>query len=461
MATKIVLLAIFVSLLASAAYGQRLQTRRMSQARQCRLNRLTGSQPSQRIESEGGVTELWDEYEDQFQCAGVAPMRNTLRPNALSLPNFHPSPRLVYIQQGEGLLSINIPGCAETFHSEPSMGMRAGRGREEEEEEEERGRSSGRRDLHQKVLRIRQGDIIALPAGVSHWCFNDGNEELVAVSINDLNNQANQLDQRFRAFYLAGGVPKRGQQSEQTRQNFQNILRAFDSNLLAEAYNIPEDLVRRLQREDDRGLIVNARHGMSVIRPDENEELETDQSSSNGLEETICSFRFHHNMNNRREADVYSRQAGRVNIVNQHKLPILRHLDLSAERGNLLPSAMHTPYWSMNGHNIVYVIRGDAQVQVVGSNGQTVMNDRVNQGEMFVVPQYFAATFKAGRNGLEYVAMKTTSLPMKNPLAGYTSVIRAMPLQVLTNSYQMSPNEAQQLKTNRGGQTFLLSPRNN
>ncbi|KAI3861978.1 hypothetical protein MKW98_018261, partial [Papaver atlanticum] len=78
---------------------QTQQQERLQEARQCRIQQLTASQPNQRIESEGGVTELWNEYEDQFQCAGVAPMRNIIQPNSLSLPNFSPSPRLVYIQQ--------------------------------------------------------------------------------------------------------------------------------------------------------------------------------------------------------------------------------------------------------------------------------------------------------------------------------------------------------------------------
>lgn len=94
------LLALSLSLLASVALGRRAETQ-LSQAQQCRLNQLKRSQPSRRIESEGGVTDVWDENEDQFQCAGVAPLRNTLQPNSLSLPNFHPAPRLVYIERGE------------------------------------------------------------------------------------------------------------------------------------------------------------------------------------------------------------------------------------------------------------------------------------------------------------------------------------------------------------------------
>ena len=120
---------------------------------------------------------------------------------------------------------------------------------------------------------------------------------------------------------------------------------------------------------------------------------------------------------------------------------------------------MYTPHWAMNSHSIVYVTRGEGQVQIVDHRGEDVMNDKVSQGEMFVVPQFYASTMRAGSNGVEWVSFKTTGSPMKSPVAGYTSVMRAMPLEVITNSYQVSPSEAQNLKYNRGRETFLASPR--
>ncbi|KAL6978677.1 hypothetical protein U1Q18_020342 [Sarracenia purpurea var. burkii] len=467
MATRlVVLLAICLSLLASVAIGQQHQQSQQSQAQQrraqqCRLQRLTASQPSHRLQSEGGVTELWDENDDQFQCAGVAAMKSILRPNSLSLPNFHPAPRLVYIERGQGLLGVNFPGCPETFQSQQSSPRRS---REERREEGQQEDARSRRDQHQKIRRVRQGDIIALPPGVAHWCFNDGDEELVAVSINDLNHQANQLDQKFRAYYLAGGPPRGGQQSRQGEETFQNILSGFDEELMAEAFNVPTQIVSKLQRDDDRGLIVSAREELRMIRPDEKEEEEEEEREyrwgprSNGLDESWCTMRLRHNIDDRREAAVYSRGAGYINSVNQHTLPILRYMDLSAEKGHLFPDALYTPHWSVNGHSIVYVIRGEGQVQVVDHSGQDVMNDNVSQGDMFVIPQYFAATLKAGRNGVEWLSFKTTGSPRKSPVAGYTSVMRAMPLEVITNSYQVSPGEARNLKYNRGRETFMATP---
>ncbi|KAI7979034.1 hypothetical protein LOK49_Contig544G00001 [Camellia lanceoleosa] len=48
-------------------------------------------------------------------------------------------------------------------------------------------------------------------------------------------------------------------------------------------------------------------------------------------------MRLHRNIDKLKEADIYSKQADRINIVNQHKLPILYFLDMSTERGNLYP----------------------------------------------------------------------------------------------------------------------------
>ncbi|KAI3896371.1 hypothetical protein MKW92_048038 [Papaver armeniacum] len=424
MAKAIPFATLIIFFLVSTAFAQ-YQTGRQSQqqqiqqqeARQCRIQRITSSQPTQRIQSEGGVTEMWNEFEDQFQCAGVAALRNIIQPNCLSLPNFSPSPRLE--------CPSRMP---ETYHS-GQQSVRGGGARTRQGEQ---------RDQHQKVHRVRQGDIVALPAGVAHWCYNDGNEELVAVSVNDLNNNANQLEQKLRSFYLAGGHQQiyssvqSAQQQQQQRETFQNVFRSFDENLMAEAFNLPVEAIRRMQQEDQRGFIVRvAGEGMRMIRPEEEEEYEEI-------------------LGRPKEADIYSKQGGRINHANGQKLQILNYMDMSAEKGNLYPNAMHAPHWTMNAHSVFYVTRGHAHVEIVGSNGQRVYYDTVNQGELFVVPQQFVSTIRAGSDGFEYVAFKTSSQPMKSPLVGYTSALKAMPIQ------DLSTQEAQKLKYNREHQTMLF-----
>lgn len=248
---------------------------------------------------------------------------------------------------------------------------------------------------------------------------------------------------------MAGGVQENESQRAQTglrkqrKQKFQNIFRAFDTELLAEAINIPSETVRKMQEEQtERGTIVNVREGMSTIKPDEEEAEGRSQRGQqwwekvtrNGLEENICTMKIRTNIETQRRADIFSRQAGKVNHAGRQKLPILEYIDMSASKGTIYPNALMSPHWTLTGHSVVYVERGEAQVQVVDQTGQQVMNDKVNQGEMFVVPQYFPATIKAGESGFEFVVFRTSSQPMSNQLAGYTSVIRAMPVEVLTNA---------------------------
>lgn len=76
-----------------------------------------------------------------------------------------------------------IPGCAETFEAE--AGQRDDR-------------SKRFVDRHQKVRQFREGDILALPAGITLWFYNNGEERLETVALLDTSSGINQLDQTFR-----------------------------------------------------------------------------------------------------------------------------------------------------------------------------------------------------------------------------------------------------------------------
>ncbi|GAB2234545.1 hypothetical protein Drorol1_Dr00003800 [Drosera rotundifolia] len=516
MATKQMLVAIFVSLLLSFATCQELRSwserRRSIRAEECRFSSRR-SQPTERLLSEGGVMEFWDEMEEQFRCAGVAAARTVIQPRSLLLPNYQSSPGLVYIVQGEGLMGISFPGCPETYSFMSQRRESEWWRREEHLEREVEGDIV--RDMHQKVHRFQQGDLIAIPAGAAHWCYNDRDQEVISICVHDLNNQANQLDQSLRTFFLAGGAPLTALTGQTRRmmgqENLRNIMSAFDPELMAEAFGASTETMQKMQVQDGRGFIVRA-ETMRMLRPEGEEEEEyaiiegeeeiyrrrrgydyegteayrrrrmeggeeaywrrrgirrggcndnaLEETASDGLEEAICTMKVLHNMNTRREADVYTRHGGRLNVVNENKLPLLRFLGMSAEKGHLFPNAIYAPHWELNSHSIVYCTRGEARVQVVGSRGQLVMDEMVREGDMFITPQYFASAGRAGRDGFEFVSFKTTSLPMKSSLAGYTSVLRSFPLEVVMNSYLISRTEAHEMKQVRAQQqqTYLLSP---
>ncbi|KAJ4955460.1 hypothetical protein NE237_012243 [Protea cynaroides] len=339
------------------------------------------------------------------------------------------------IQDGRGYQGNLIPGCPETFQSSP-QGERFDGGHSERE------RGHRFRDQHQRIQRIRQGDFLAIPHGIAHWIYNDGDEQLELVSFYDTRNHHNQLDQRLRKFFLAGNP--QGQERERD-----------------------EETARRLQGENDdnRGAIVHVERGLQVIRPSRGEEEEEGEQGErrgrryeNGLEETICNARLRENVDNPTRADVYSKQGGHISSLNSHKLPILNYLQLSAERGVLYANAILAQHWNINAHSVIYVTRGSARVQIVGNRGERVFDEEVREGQILVVPQNFAVATQANNEGFEWVSFKTNDNAISSQLAGRTSVLRALPEEVLMNAYHIRREEAKRIKYGRN-EVVVLSPR--
>nr|6B4S_A Chain A, 11S globulin [Bertholletia excelsa]6B4S_B Chain B, 11S globulin [Bertholletia excelsa] len=418
---------------------------------ECRIQRLTAQEPQYRLEAEAGVSEVWDYTDQQFRCAGVAALRNTIRPQGLLLPVYTNAPKLYYVTQGRGILGVLMPGCPETFQSMSQFqGSR--------EQEEERGRFQ---DQHQKVHHLKKGDIIAIPAGVALWCYNDGDEDLVTVLVQHTASDLNQLDQNPRHFFLAGNI-QRSQKQRGERYGLRggqqiladNVFKGFNMEALADVlgFGMDTETARKVRGEDDqRGHIVRVEQGLKVIRPPRiREELEQQEGGGyNGLEETICSATFIQNIDNPAEADFYNPRAGRLTTVNSLKVPILTFLQLSAMKGVLYENAMMAPLWRLNANSVVYAVRGEARVQIVDHRGETVFDDNLREGQMVVVPQNFVVVKQAGSRGFEWVVFNTNDNALFSTAAGRTSPLRGIPVGVLANAYRLSQEEARRIKLNR------------
>ncbi|KAF5937509.1 hypothetical protein HYC85_025015 [Camellia sinensis] len=408
---------------------------------ECQIERLNAQEPQRRIEAEAGYTEFWDSDDDQFQCAGVAACRNVINPQGLLLPSYTSAPALLYVLQGKGFQGIMIPGCPETFQSS---------------QQSQEGQSRRFQDQHQKIRNLREGDVIALPAGIAHWCYNNGEQDLVLLIVEDTSNNHNQLDNNPRKFFLAGNPQQSQQQQQQKKQQNQgNVLAGMDVDTLAEVFRVDRETASRLQGQDDRrGHIVRAESDLQVIRPQRTrEEQEREERGyegrDNGLEETICSATLRQNIDDPSRADFFNPRAGRLTILNSLTLPILSFLQLSAERGVLYRDAIMAPQYTLNAHSIIYATRGEAHMQIVDHRGQSVFNERIQEGQMVVVPQNFVVVKQAGSDGFEWVALKTNERAIFSTLAGHTSALRAIPVDVLANAYQISRDEAMKLKRRR------------
>ena len=102
------------------------------------------------------------------------------------------------VDAGNGITGMMIPGCPETYESGSQQFQVVEDERIREQGSRKIGMRGGRfQDQHQKIRHFREGDILAMPAGVSHWAYNNGDQPLVAVILIDTANHANQLDKNF------------------------------------------------------------------------------------------------------------------------------------------------------------------------------------------------------------------------------------------------------------------------
>ncbi|URE26687.1 glutelin [Musa troglodytarum] len=367
---------------------------------------------------------------------------------------------------GRGIIGTVFPGCPETFQSFQQT---------EQQWEPVAGGCQRFRDEHQRIHYFREGDIIALPAGVAYWSYNNGEVAVVAITTFDTSSTANQLDRQHREFLLAGRerLVEQGSQIEVRLQQIKgnNLLSGFELDPLAEALGVDRELVRKIQNLDDRrGEIVRVASGLQVLQAswmreqevpqperEPRQECQEGRGCQSNLLEVYCTLKITQNIGDPRLADYFNPRAGRITTLNSQKLPILRFVQMSAVRGLLRPNAIRSPHWNVNAHSIVYALRGYSRVQVVGHRGQTVFVGELRQGQLLVVPQYFAMMFQAQRETFEWVSIKTNDNAMVNHFVGKTSALRGMPVEVLMNSYCISREEAMQLKFNRGNELALFT----
>jgi Cupin len=74
--------------------------------RACRFDRLEALEPSRRVQHEAGITEYYDENNEQLRCAGLSVRRRIINPRGLRLPAYSNTPSLVYIKQGRALYYV-------------------------------------------------------------------------------------------------------------------------------------------------------------------------------------------------------------------------------------------------------------------------------------------------------------------------------------------------------------------
>ncbi|XP_010457408.1 PREDICTED: 12S seed storage protein CRD [Camelina sativa] len=414
----------------------------------CHFSQINSLAPAQATKFEAGQMEVWDHMSPELQCAGVTVVRITLQSNSIFLPAFFSPPALAYVVQGEGVMGTIASGCPETYEDIEASGRGGGGGDRRRRFE----------DMHQKLENFRRGDVFASLAGVSQWWYNRGDSDVVIVIVLDVTNRENQLDQVPRMFQLAGS---RTQEEEQQQPlnwpSGNNAFSGFDANIIAEAFKVDTETAKQLQnQQDNRGNIVRANGPLHFVIPQPRQWQQ--DGIANGIEETYCTARLHENIDDPERSDLFSTRAGRMSTLNSLNLPVLRQVRLNAVRGYLYSGGMVLPQWTANAHTVLYVTGGQAKIQVVDDNGQSVFNEQMGQGQLLVIPQGFAVVKTAGETGFEWISFKTNDNAYINTLSGQTSYLRAVPLDVVKASYGVTEEEAKRIKFSQQEAMLAMTP---
>lgn len=513
-----------ITLTARQALSSLQASRRQSDVCQ-QLTRLNPMEPGYTVGSEGGHSDYWNESEEQLQCSGLSVARHEIQNRGLLVPHYSNGHRLFYVLAGRAVGGVVIPGCTPTFHSYTGFGSQqgqSGRGGMSIISRRFGGQQVGSQsqysqwDEHQKIHEVFSGHVVAVPAGLAAWFYNNGNSPLVLLEVLDNGNLANQLDNYPRTFYLAGseenlqqgggaqfqGGRSQKQQGQQGRGTSaaggsqgrssrssrggqsggytvsNNILQGFDTELLAQAFRSNPQTVQKLQSfEDTKGFIVLVEDEFELSLPESDigqggstygphggsgggimGPSGQTQESFNGMEQSLCSVRLATNIGNPIHADAYSREAGHVTVLNSLKLPILDNIELSLEKGHLQRNAILAPYWNGNAHELIYAARGSARVQIVDQNGNAVLDDIIQEGQLVLVPQGYASAEVAQDQDFVWISVRTNGNPVTNQIVGENSVLNGIPEDVLSNAFYLNRDEVSQIKRGRAGQSVVLSP---
>ncbi|KAM0949301.1 putative rmlC-like cupin domain superfamily, rmlC-like jelly roll protein [Dioscorea sansibarensis] len=360
------------------------------QLRDCNIQQLQALEPTKRVEAEAGFTEYWNSRDTQFNCSSVSIQRTVIQPGDLLQLAFDNTARLTYIEQGQGIIRTVLPGCPVSYQSLQQSEQ------QQQQQAEESPESFRPKDRHQRIDQYRQGDIIALPPGVAHRCYNNGDIPLVTFTVFNLQHSDNQLDLQHREFLLAGRERRSQQpvQEQETGIRRVNLLAGFDTDELTKFLRATRETVQSIQGDNDRrGHIVFVQQGFHVSRPARQQqqqecgakEDEKKKMASNTITNTVCSLRTKENINDPSKAD----------------------------------NAIFGPRWIINAHSVFYVTRGFACVQILGSQGKSVFDGELHQGQVIVVPQSFAVIVKATSNeGFQWVSFQTNENAISSPIFG-------------------------------------------
>ncbi|XP_028766806.1 glutelin type-D 1-like [Neltuma alba] len=279
-------------------------------------------------------------------------------------------------------------------------------------------------ESEEKVVAIKKGDAIALPFGVVTWWHNKNDAELVILFLGET-SKAHKAGQ-FTNFFFTGS---------------DGIFSGFSTEFVGRAWDLDEKDVKS---------IVGNQSGKGIVKLDGNIKLpEPKQDHRNGM------------VLNCLEAplDVDIKGGGRVVVLNTKNLPLVGEVGLGADLVRLDGSAMCSPGFSCDSAlQVTYIVRGSGRVQVVGPNGERVLETTIKEGFLLIVPRFYVVSKIADLDGMEWFSIITTPNPIFTHLAGSSSVWKALSPAVLQAAFNVGSGLEQLFRSKRTNDAIFFPP---
>ncbi|BAT73501.1 hypothetical protein LR48_Vigan564s003400 [Vigna angularis] len=316
---------------------------------------LTPKSAQPLFEGDGGGYYTW--YNSQMPILAttfVGAGRLLLHPRGFAFPHYADSSKVGYVIQGsDGVVGMVLPDGKEEV-----------------------------------VVKLKEGDVIAVPVGAVSWWFNDGDTDLIIVFLGETSKAL--IPGQFTYFLLTGAV---------------GVIGGFSSELTSKVYNFDKDEVQKFTK---------SQADLFIVKLDKNQTLPKPQVD--------ITKKLVYNIDGAEPENVVEK-AGLVKTLTEKEFPFIGDTGLSLIRVKLEAGAVKAPsYATTTAIQLIYIARGSGKIEIVDSNGKSALDTHVKAGDLFVVPQLFVVAKIAGEETMECYSITTTTKPLFEELAGKGSI---------------------------------------
>ncbi|PIM99239.1 hypothetical protein CDL12_28270 [Handroanthus impetiginosus] len=298
---------------------------------------------------------------------------------------------------------------------------------------------------------LRMGDIYRIAAGYAFYLVNTAEGQRLHI-ICSIDTSHSLGWNTFQSFFIAGGIYPT------------SVLSGFDSLTMSTALNVSEGELQDMLTRQRQGPIVflSDTHSPSVwskfLHMEQHQKLAhmkrivhvKEKDIEGDEEQPTWSFRkllvsFFGRTDRRGDkrgktgkgpdaCNIYDRNPDFKNdygwsiALDEDDYPPLKHDDIGVYLVNLTAGSMMAPHINPRAAEYGIVLRGAGAIQIVYPNGSLAMNAKVNEGDVFWIPQYFPFCQIASRTGpFEFLGF-TTSARNNRPqfLVGAGSLLHKM-----------------------------------